>query len=475
MKKRLLAFCILIFMVTGCGGSQTGSEDLNPSENPAAPSVSTITPSDGATDVAIDISVTVAFSKSMDRASVESVFGLSSDITIEGSFTWNDDTSMIFTSSSSLAYGTTYSVIIGKDAKAQDGNSLGVDFASSFVTIANSTPNPAPSPTTADTTAPAVTSVTPANEAVDVDITSTITIVFSEAMDRASVEGAFSLNGSSAVGGAFSWSDDVNLVFTPSTGLAYLTAYSVKIGTGAKDKAGNSLASEFNSNFTTCEDLSLILDGSGDSALLNNAIYPTNEELTSFTAEAWIYPTEISNMVIISDRVYSLQLLVEEITVLGSTYQYLSLWFTLWGAGDYQVEMNYSFSNVHLNEWSHVFAGFDVGTNSCYIGLNGQVALTTACFAGASFRTSPDFNFGVGNYNWDNEHEERWFFGKTDNVRISNIARYTTNFELKDPFNLDENTVALWNFDEPAGSTSFVDASGNGYTLTAFGNATTGY
>ena len=72
------------------------------------------------------------------------------------------------------------------------------------------------------------------------------------------------------------------------------------------------------------------------------------------------------------------------------------------------------------------------------------------------------------------------FHGEIDAIRFSNIARYDLptkrGIEAFDPphrFESDEHTLALWNFDEPAGADRFRDASGNGRTLIGMNGATT--
>ena len=72
------------------------------------------------------------------------------------------------------------------------------------------------------------------------------------------------------------------------------------------------------------------------------------------------------------------------------------------------------------------------------------------------------------------------FHGEIDAIRFSNVARYDLPAERRiepfDPphrFESDEHTLALWNFDEPAGTDRFRDASGNGNTLIGMNGATT--
>ncbi len=68
----------------------------------------------------------------------------------------------------------------------------------------------------------------------------TIVITFSEAMNTSSAQAAFSI--SPFVNGSFSWSNGSRtLTFQPSAGLALGTTYTVTVGTGAEDLAGNGM------------------------------------------------------------------------------------------------------------------------------------------------------------------------------------------------------------------------------------------
>ena len=104
-----------------------------------------------------------------------------------------------------------------------------------------------------DGVAPGVSSISPASGSAAVLPTSSVTVTFSEPMDRASTQAAFSLRRSSdgaAVAGSFSWGGNT-MTFRPSAALAGATGYTVRVGTGARDAAGNGLAAERTSSFTT--------------------------------------------------------------------------------------------------------------------------------------------------------------------------------------------------------------------------------
>ena len=93
--------------------------------------------------------------------------------------------------------------------------------------------------TVVDTVAPRATAWTPTG---NMTVTpAAIMITFSEPMNDSATEAAFSL--SPSVAGAFTWSNgSTTLTFRPAQSLAAGTTYTVTLGTGAMDLAGNSLA-----------------------------------------------------------------------------------------------------------------------------------------------------------------------------------------------------------------------------------------
>lgn len=101
-----------------------------------------------------------------------------------------------------------------------------------------------------DTTPPTVVSTVPADGATEIALNSNISIEFSEAMDTAATEAAISAN--PAITCDFSWNDAKTLLTcNPNGNLTASETYTVTLGTGAKDAAGNALASELNFSFTT--------------------------------------------------------------------------------------------------------------------------------------------------------------------------------------------------------------------------------
>jgi len=98
-----------------------------------------------------------------------------------------------------------------------------------------------------DTTPPTITSRTPPSGG-GWSIYKAITVTFNKVMNQASAERAFST--SPVTRGSFSWSGNT-MIYTPNPSLAYSTTYTVTVGTGAKDLAGNSLQLPYSWQFTT--------------------------------------------------------------------------------------------------------------------------------------------------------------------------------------------------------------------------------
>jgi hypothetical protein len=95
-----------------------------------------------------------------------------------------------------------------------------------------------------------VTSTYPTNGATGVPTNARIRVTFSEAMDTASAEGAFSITGAT---GAFQWTGDA-MYWEPEQHLLAQTPYSFAIDTTACDVDGNPLGVPVTVSFTTGDD-----------------------------------------------------------------------------------------------------------------------------------------------------------------------------------------------------------------------------
>ena len=212
-----------------------------------APTVTLTDPANAATAVALNKKIAATFSEAMDPLTISTAtFTLKQGTTpVAGTVTYAAvGTTATFTPGSALAPLTTYTATITTGAKDLAGNPLLSNFAWSFTTGA------AP-----DTTPPTVIATVPANAATGVAINQTINATFSEAMDPATISTAnFLVTGPGATPVTGTVAYDVSskiATFTPASNLAANTVYGATITTGAKDLAGNALASNFAWSFTT--------------------------------------------------------------------------------------------------------------------------------------------------------------------------------------------------------------------------------
>ena len=102
-----------------------------------------------------------------------------------------------------------------------------------------------------DTTAPTASSTSISNGATGVAVNAAISVTFSEPMDASTINATtFTVkSGSTAVPGTVGYSG-TTATFTPTANLAFSTSYTATVTTGAKDLAGNALATNYDWNFT---------------------------------------------------------------------------------------------------------------------------------------------------------------------------------------------------------------------------------
>ncbi|HET9253415.1 MAG TPA: Ig-like domain-containing protein, partial [Candidatus Eisenbacteria bacterium] len=206
------------------------------------PTVTALSPTNGAAGVDPGANVTATFSEPMNATTVNgTTFLLSSTAgSVAGAVTMSGNTAT-FNPSAALAYSTTYTARVTTGVRDLAGNSMASDRVWTFTTGA------AP-----DVTPPTVTSVTPLASATGVDPNVNVTATFSEPVDAASVTGTtFRLTvGTSTLAATVSLSGNT-ATLNPSSPLAYSTTYTARVTTGVQDLAGNNLASDRVWTFTT--------------------------------------------------------------------------------------------------------------------------------------------------------------------------------------------------------------------------------
>jgi hypothetical protein len=221
------------------------------------PRVTDTSPDNTQNNVQLDASIIVTFSESMDNLSVMDSFTYNVGVTIytksNGTSAWNpDNTIFTFTPSSPFRVHITYTVTLNSNVARGlgnnhlDGNGNGVpegrptdDVEWQFTTVQVN-----------DAIPPTVQTVSPGRDAMHVPRTTAIVVMFSEAMDRPSVEHAITvLEGNVAYG--FNWPDNRTVSFSLTPNLMLGTAYHITMKNTASDLVGNRMISDYDWTFTT--------------------------------------------------------------------------------------------------------------------------------------------------------------------------------------------------------------------------------
>jgi hypothetical protein len=95
------------------------------------PTITGTDPKDAAVDVALGATVSITFSKEMDRASVENALSITPGVA--GTFSWSSST-VTFKPANELLPDTTYKITVETGAKDMDGNALTSAYTFSFKT-----------------------------------------------------------------------------------------------------------------------------------------------------------------------------------------------------------------------------------------------------------------------------------------------------------------------------------------------------
>ena len=206
------------------------------------PIVSLTDPLNLATGVALNSKIAATFSKTMDASTITaSTYTLMQGTTSVSGFVSYSGKTSTFTPAINLLPNTLYTATITTGSKDLAGNTLAANYVWSFTTGAAVVVTP-----------PTVTSTNPANLATAVPLNQKVATTFSKSMDPLTITTAtFTLKqGTTAISGFISYSG-TTAYFTPASNLAPTTEYTATITTGAKDLAGNAIATNYVWNFTT--------------------------------------------------------------------------------------------------------------------------------------------------------------------------------------------------------------------------------
>ena len=223
-----------------------GRSTINFTTGPAIPmeglAVASINPLQGATLVAVDGTVSAAFSRAIDPATLNSAsFTLARGDSLVGTTISAAGQAAVLTPVRPLEPATTYTATL--TTAVRDTNGLALPMARAWTFTTGPTP---------DRTPPAVTQVSPADQAEGVSLTPSLTASFTEVLDPSTVNAQTLLVSTRGAATSGQVSLNGNVVrFTPTSALAPSTTYTATLSIALKDVAGNALIAPYTWRFTT--------------------------------------------------------------------------------------------------------------------------------------------------------------------------------------------------------------------------------
>jgi hypothetical protein len=229
----------ITFYVNGVAADQTAEwnsgevTELNLTATIPMPTVTSVSPASGATNVSVSTVVTATFNMAMNASTITtSSFTLKVGTTlVSGSVSYNSATyTATFTPSANLAYNTIHTATLSTAITNTYGMPLASAYSWSFTTEADIYP-------------PTVIRTSPRDGARGVAVTTKVTATFSEPVNEGTI--VFTLD---SVSGTVSYSDNT-ATFAPDADLDYITTYSASIQ--ASDLAGNPMTEAYTWSFRT--------------------------------------------------------------------------------------------------------------------------------------------------------------------------------------------------------------------------------
>lgn len=265
LTRGLAVLTMLVFILAAC------NKDEDPS---VRPEVTGTNPVNQAGNVALNTTLSATVNVEMDPASINtSTFTLKHGTTsVTGTTSYSGMTAS-FDPAEDLAPNTLYTATLSTGATNKSGTGLGRNYEWTFTTGA-----------VADIILPAVSATNPADNATGVSLNQAIVIEFSEAMDKTTINTSTVLvkQGSEAVEGTVTYTGTA-ATFTPTVNFDPNAIYTVTLTTGAKDLAGNAIASNLVSSFTTGAAADVMLPMVNATDPLNNATDIARNKIVALT------------------------------------------------------------------------------------------------------------------------------------------------------------------------------------------------
>ncbi|MBI2823285.1 MAG: DUF4082 domain-containing protein [Planctomycetia bacterium] len=225
---------------------------LTPPADTTPPTVTAMSPANGATNVPTNVAATVRFSEAINTTSLSSstLQILDGTTLVPATITYDANTNTATIAPvSPLANSRTYTLSATggiPGLKDTSGNNLAQTTSTTFTTAA------------VDVTAPTVTSFNPTNNASSVATSATVTVTFSEAVDPTTVNAttvSLLTNTNAVMAATVSYNPATSTAtLTPTSPLANSASYTIVVQggvAGVHDLAGNALAANATSAFQT--------------------------------------------------------------------------------------------------------------------------------------------------------------------------------------------------------------------------------
>lgn len=281
ITRVLPVLTMLVFVLAGC------EKDEDPS---VRPKVTATNPVNQATNIALNITLSTTFNVEMDPASINtSNFTLKQGTTgVAGTVTYSGMTAL-FDPTADLTPNTVYTAALSTGARSNSGAGSAKDYVWTFTTGA-----------VADIVLPVLSEVNPADNETGVALNHAIVFNFSEAMDKTTINNSTVIvkEGLTTVSGSVTYTG-TTATFTPTANFNPNSVYTVTVTTGAKDLAGNTMASNQVSGFTTGAAADGALPMVNATSPLNNASGIARNKIVALTFSETMDQTTINGETLI--------------------------------------------------------------------------------------------------------------------------------------------------------------------------------
>ena len=206
----------------------------------------------------------------------------------------------------------------------------------------------------------------------------------------------------------------------------------------------------------------ITFDGDGDGLTVADS---TDFDLSNqpFTWEAWVYPIERASPYLFPTILEQYQSGSERTYLRIERQSSMNRYEFEIDSGGTNFSVN-SDSTPNYNAWQHVAVCRVGNVFTMYVDGVAQTPVTNSITINA--RAAP---FRIGE--WGGNSANGDWSGYMDEIRLSNVARYTANFTPPTAeFSSDANTMLLIHSNTTMGSTTFTDSGPNTHAITVLGN-----